>query len=144
MVFTTKHRSSFILAVISCTIRELLLLIVLSALYILYYREVRYQISKKWNPYFINLDIQRRFIENILKQGVNRLSSYWRNKNKFSIWVSHYRTVIKISMLTVLLVIYCIMKRGVVVLQDNTSDLPNLPRYKVPVFPLTFLKENNR
>jgi len=46
---------------------------------LLYYREVKYPISNKRDPSFINLDIQRRFTENALKRGLNRLSSYCRN-----------------------------------------------------------------
>ena len=47
---------------------------------LLYYCEVRYQISNQGNPSFINLAIQRRFTENVLK----------RNKKKF---VFGFRTI---------------------------------------------------
>ena len=52
---------------------------------LLYYREVRYPISNKGNPSFINLDIQRRFTEKVYRAPVGI------KKIKFSIWVSDYQ-----------------------------------------------------
>ena len=40
---------------------------------LLYYCEVRYQISNQGNPSFINLAIQRRFTENVLKRNKKKL-----------------------------------------------------------------------
>ena len=45
-------------------------------------------------------------------------------------------------MLTISLVIYSIKKKSEITLKHNTTELPNLRRYKVPVVLLTFLKKN--
>ena len=62
MKHCSKSRYTFV--TVTTSVQKSVIVAKLCFLCILYYREVRYQISKKWNPSFINLDIQRRFIEN--------------------------------------------------------------------------------
>ena len=64
MKYCSKSRYTFV--TVATLVQKLAIVAKLCFfLYLLYYREVRYKISKKWNPSFINLDIQRRFIENV-------------------------------------------------------------------------------